>query len=129
MNELFSNFADLSLFTFRIAIGAVFIVHGLSKKTAWENQEINSMTYIMRILFFAETLGGLALIAGLLTPLAAFGLLIVMLGAIYMKKSKWHMPFTTQSGTGWELDLVIASGCLMLMAFGGGSISFDNFLF
>ncbi|MBI4428791.1 MAG: DoxX family protein [Ignavibacteriales bacterium] len=57
------------------------------------DQMPSSMLTIMKILSIAEPLGGLAMILGFLTPLAAVGLSIVMLGAINMKIFAWGLKF------------------------------------
>ena len=38
-----------------------------------------------------------------------------MLGAIYFKIFKWKMPFTSQTSTGWEFDLVLLAAGLVIL--------------
>jgi putative oxidoreductase len=72
-----------------------------------------------------ELLGGAGLILGLLTPLAAFGVLAVMVTAI----AKVHVGngLFAQNG-GWELPLVIGLVALYFIARGGGRYSLDAIL-
>ena len=76
----------------------------------------------------AETLGALALIAGLLAQLAALGFVILMIGTTCMKMFKWHMPFSSEKATGWELDFVLFAAAIILLVSGAGNISLDALL-
>lgn len=122
--DFFANYSDWGLLAMRLVIGAVFIVHGQAKLGTWQMQpgtEMKpSMLKLMRLLSIAEPLGGAALIAGFLTQLAALGLGIVMLGAIYFKIKVWKMPFKADNASGWEFDLVLLAGCLALLTSGPG---------
>jgi putative oxidoreductase len=118
--------SDWGLLVLRLVIGAIFLYHGMMK---WQMSDLSP---IMTILKYAEPLGGLALVLGALTQLAALGLAIIMLGAIYMKASGFGQQaldfagsFAPQGGTGWEFDLIILAGCVMLLIMGAGSMSLD----
>jgi uncharacterized membrane protein YphA (DoxX/SURF4 family) len=123
---------DIGLLALRLAIGAIFWVHGVPKKAHWKalppGQAPDQMRPVMRILAIAEPLGALAMFAGFLTRPAAIGFGIIMLGAIHLKKNKWKMPFTAMDKLGWEFDLLILAGCVALLSMGGGSWSVDAFL-
>ncbi|MHB1330825.1 MAG: DoxX family protein [Minisyncoccota bacterium] len=113
MIESLLQYNDLGLFILRLVIGLVFIVHAIPKfknKPGW------------KIIGLLEMLGGLGLIFGVLTELAAIGLSFLMLGAIYMKIAKWKIPFTTMTNTGWEYDLVILAANIVIITQGPGSI-------
>lgn len=115
MIESLLQYNDLGLFILRLVIGLIFIVHAIPKfknKPGW------------KIIGLLELLGGLALIVGVLTELAAIGLSLLMLGAIYMKVAKWKIPFTTMANTGWEFDLIMLAGNIALITSGPGSIGF-----
>lgn len=122
-----NRYGDWGLLALRLAVGAIFIYHGTLK---WQ---MSDPSPIMTILKFAEPIGGLALILGALTQLAALGLAIIMLGAIYMKASGFGQQaldfagsFAPQGGTGWEFDLMILAGCITLLLMGAGSLSVDT---
>ncbi len=70
-----------------------------------------------------EFVSGLALILGIYTQLAALLLAIVMVGAWYMKATKWHMPFTAMDKTGWEYDMVLLAANLAILLSGGGTMA------
>lgn len=111
----------------RVVIGVIFIIHGKQKMARWKTspneQAPAPMLNLMRTLSIAEPLGGLTLILSflikapifnLLGQLAIIGLSLVMLGAIWLKSTKWKTPFTTLSATGWEFDLMILAGLVAL---------------
>lgn len=127
MMSSFQKFGDAALLFARLAIGAIFIYHGYSK---WQMEDPST---IMTILKFAEPLGGAALILGVLTRLAAIGLSVIMLGAIYMKASGFgqgtlDLAGTFADGGKWEFDLAVLASCLMLVAMGSGKIAIDSVL-
>jgi len=110
-----SGLKDWGLLALRLANAAVFWRHGTAKvKTAKGG---------FRLLGLAETLGSLAMLSGVLTELAALGLALVMVGAIYMKVAKWKTPFTAQNTTGWELDLTLLAINIALLTLGPGKFS------
>jgi putative oxidoreductase len=87
------------------------------------------MGSFMTFIGIAELAGGLAMLLGILTQLAALGLGIIMLGAIYKKVNEWKVPFSTMSGMGWEFDLMILGSCIALIVFGGGAYALDVSVF
>lgn len=121
--------SDWGLLALRLAVGVIFLYHGMMK---WQ---MEAASPIMTLLKFAEPLGGAAIILGALTQLAALGLGIIMLGAIYMKASGFGQQavdfmgtFAPGGSTGWEFDLVILAACVTLLLTGGGSMSVDAML-
>ncbi|HEX9664433.1 MAG TPA: DoxX family protein [Patescibacteria group bacterium] len=124
---------DWGLLALRLAVGAIFLAHGLSKRKMWKmrpsEQMPAGMLNQMKLLSIIEPLGGLAVLLGLFTQLGALALGIVMLGAIYMKKIKWQVPFTASDKMGWEFDLILLTACLLLLLMGAGGISLDSLLF
>jgi putative oxidoreductase len=115
-----TNLQNLGLLVLRIAIAAIFLVHGTNKLKKWKQ-----IPGFFRFLGICETLGGLAVLSGFLTQIASIGLAIIMLGALHHKLFKWHIPFTSEQTTGWEFDLLILAGVLALLIFGAGNISID----
>src|ERR1700733_1733220 len=49
----------------------------------------------------AEMAGSLGVAFGVLTPLAAFGLILIMFDAIQKKIFTWHTGFWGEKGSGW----------------------------
>jgi putative oxidoreductase len=122
-----SNWALLAL---RIAVGVTFIVHGVQKQAMWKMQPTEQLPApflrLLRFLSIVEPLGGVALLAGLLTPFAAAGLAIIMLGAINLKSRTLHKGFTGDGG--WELDFTLLAANAALILMGAGAWSLDGVL-
>ena len=112
------SYGDAGILVLRLAIAAIFLVHGIKKLPG-------QMGGFLTFIGIAETLGGAALLVGLLTQLAALGIAIIMIGAIYKKIFEWHTPFTAMNKSGWELDLVLLAGCIALMTLGSGAYGVD----
>lgn len=110
---------DTVVLLLRLVVGMIFLVHGYMKFVSFEN-----LPMTMQILAIAEPLGGIAIIAGVLTRWAGVGLGIIMLGAIYTKMSNVGlMGFAGQGG--WEFDLLILMSCIVVMTMGPGKYSMD----
>lgn len=127
-----SRFSDWGLLVLRFAIGIIFIVHGTMKWNIWNMQPSErlpaTMLTIFKILSITEPLGAVAIIFGFLTPVAALGLSIIMIGAISMKINVMNLGFIAQQGTGWEFDFLILSSLVCLLLSGAGKISVDRAL-
>lgn len=117
------------LLALRVSLAATFFAHGKMKMGMWKAQPSaqmsSGMINMMKFLSIAETLGAVGLLVGLLTQLAALGLGIVMLGAMYMKVFKWKSPFASLEKNGWELDLVLLAAAIMIYIAGPGMLAID----
>ena len=124
--------SDVALLILRLALGTVFIVHGTHKRGLWKMQASTQMPAGMlrnlRILSIAEPAGGLGLLVGFLTQLAALGLVIVMLGAIQFLITKVHRKFTGEN-TGWEFEFMLLIVAFALFIMGGGKYALDRVVF
>lgn len=132
--DLLSNiteFNNIGLLVLRFGIAISFLYHGLDKLKMWKMEPSEEMpaTFLnqLRLLSIAEPLGALALIGGFLTQLAAFGFIIIMLGAIHLKVTQMQKKFGEPGG--WELDVVLLAGSIALFLTGAGTISLDAMLF
>ena len=79
----------------------------------------------------AEFFGGLGLILGFLTRIAAFGIAVTMVVAIAMAHSTFgfFMNWTgTQKGEGFEYHLLVLAITFLLMVRGAGGFSVDRLL-
>ena len=127
--QSYTTFQNFALFILRASIAAIFFVAGYDKIPFWSgtHPELSaSMLLLTKILTVAEPLGALALLLGFLTRIAAGGLLIIMLGAIYYLQFVWGLGFRTPTGAGWNFPLALLAGCFILVAFGAGSWSIDG---
>lgn len=120
-----SKLHDIVHFGIRLALGAIFIVHGTVK---FDPGFIGFLTNIgvpaeMQIIIaLAETVPGILLILGVLTRISASILSIDMLGAIFYVKHAAN--FTGQGG--YEFDLIILAGCLSMIVIGPGRVSISH---
>lgn len=107
----FSSFSSWGMWFLQFAVGVIFIVHG------WPKMKSKAPAFGVGGLVHGliEVLGGLALIFGWYVRETALIFSIIMLGAIYMKKFKWNIPFSSQSTTGWEFDLILLAASILLL--------------
>lgn len=139
--KLLSTRQDIASFFLRVMLGIVFFPHGAQKALGWFGgyglkATINFFTINMHIpLVFtilaiaAEFLGAIALILGLFTRVAAFGIAVVMMVAIFMVhlRNGFFMNWSgTQKGEGIEYHLLVLVITIALMIKGGGSYSIDK---
>lgn len=124
MFEQLAQYNDVGLLILRLAVAAIFIYHSVPKlKNAKIMAPMLGAPAVMVLLLGAvEMLSSLGLVFGVYTRLAALLLAIVMLGAIYFKTVKWHIPFAAMDKTGWEFDLILLAASIVLLINGGGTI-------
>src|ERR1700756_3033237 len=86
------RFADLGLVLLRLMLGVIFISSGRNhlKDPEARSKSIGMSKGFTIFLGIAEFAGGLGVIFGVLTQLAAIVLILVMLGAIQKKIFVWH---------------------------------------
>ena len=122
---------NVGLALVRIITGIVFAAHGYQKffvfgldgaTGAFTQMGIPAPAITAPLVAIVELFGGIALIIGLLTRLAALGLAINMLGAIFLVRLKGG--FFAPNGAEFELVLCIA--CLALVIGGAGALSVDD---
>lgn len=122
-----TDFTDWGFLFLRLAIGSVFLHHAYQKIDMWETSPSNklpaNMVYLLRLVSLVEVTCAFALISGTWAQLAALGLSIVMVGAMYMKIIPWKKKFSGDGG--WELDFTLLSILLFMFIAGAGEISFD----
>lgn len=113
----------------RIVTAAIFYIAAYFKFPFWSQvpEGISSfMVFTTRLLSIAEPVGATAILVGLLTRWAAFGLIIILLGAIYVSQFVYGIGFVMPTSPGWNFALSVLAGCFILAAFGPGDWSFDN---
>ncbi len=117
---------DWGLLFLRITTGATYIDSGFNdlKDLRARSTSIGLSRSFTAFLAVAELAGGAALILGVLQQLAAIGLILVMVGAIYKKIFVWKISFWGNGGLGWSYDLTLISVLLVILFTDGGRFVF-----
>lgn len=129
---------DLGLLVLRVAVGALMLAHGLQKLFGlWGGPGLDGFEAMLvdagfqqaRILAYAGAIGevvaGVLLIIGLLTPLAAAGLLALLINAWCVRQAaepglQWFAP------DGPELEMLLAATLVAIILAGPGRISLEG---
>jgi putative oxidoreductase len=141
--KLISTSDDYTYTMVRLVLGVVFFAHGAQKMLGWFggygfSGTMNFFTQMMHIpapLAFlaicAEFFGGLGLLVGLLGRVAAFGIMMNMLVAIFtvhMQNGFFANWTGQQKGEGIEYHLLALALLLVVMIKGSGALSIDRAL-
>jgi putative oxidoreductase len=122
--------AALGLLIFRVVTGLALMIHGWPKiqhATSWmPNDSIPGALQALGA--FAEFGGGLMLILGLLTPVAAILVIGMMIGAITLVHGPMGHPWVGQ-GPSSELAVNYLVAGILLLLTGPGKYSLDAKLF
>jgi putative oxidoreductase len=141
LDKLFKTDADWVFAILRVVLGIVFFAHGAQKMLGWFggygfSGTMGFFTNMMGIpaplaflAIVAEFFGGLGLIFGLLSRIAAFGIGVNMLVAIATVHR--HFGFFTnwsgtQKGEGFEFHLLVIAIVLAIIVRGAGALSLDR---
>ena len=118
-----ARFTDLGLLLLRLMVGLVFATSGFShlKNPTERSKSIGMSKAFTIFLGIAELAGGLGVAAGVLTQLAAFGLILIMLGAISKKIFVWRTGFWGEKSSGWHYDLMFILMNLVIAFTDGGA--------
>src|SRR5688572_29232558 len=105
-----SDRGSFGLLLLRLITGTAFLFHGWPKiqnPTGWMGPQGAQIPDVLQAAAaVSEFGGGIALILGLLTPLAALGIAGVMVTAIGMVHLPKGDPFVNPGGSSWELAAV-----------------------
>ena len=143
IRKLIATSNDTAITILRLVLGVVFFAHGAQKMLGWFGGygftgTMGFFTGMMHIpapfaflAIAAEFFGGLGLIFGFLTRIAAFGVFSNMVVAVAMVHSHvgFFMNWTgAQKGEGYEYHLLALAVTVFLMIRGAGAASIDLML-
>ncbi len=126
----------------RVTLALVFIPHGAQKLLGLFGGQgfSGTMQYFASsgmpvlaafLVIMAESLGAVALLVGLASRFMAFGIFMVMNGAIFMVhlQNGFFMNWMgTQKGEGYEFHILAVGLALAIILKGAGKFSLDRFI-
>jgi putative oxidoreductase len=131
--------ADLGLLLLRFAVGGVFFAHGMqhvfglwggvgmtglrNALTAFGFRNVNVLAWVTAL---TELVGGAAVVLGLFTPLAAAGLLALMINAVLLKAVNGFFIAGPPGAASVELEVVLGLGAAALVLTGAGRVALEN---
>jgi putative oxidoreductase len=143
MEQLLATSDSWAITVVRVTLGVIIFAHGSQKVLGWFGGyglkgttgyfvSIGIPLPVAYLVCFTEFLGGIGLVLGLLTRLAALGVAAVMVGAVV----KVHLPngffmnweLTPGKGHGFETNLALLAMALACVIAGGGALSIDRIL-
>ena len=127
MNAVFPQllqFSDVALLCLRLMVAVVFFWSGLqhARDPVGRAASIGLSPGVTRVLGLAEMAASLGVAFGVLTQVAALGLIVIMLGAIQKKLFVWHIGFWGDKTYGWHYDLLLLVASLVILTTGGGRL-------
>jgi putative oxidoreductase len=143
LKRLMATSDDLGLTILRIVLGVVMFPHGAQKALGWFggggwdatigffSGQLGVPAAATVLVILGELIGSIGLIAGLLTRIAAIGILVIQLGAVvlvHLEVGFFMDWFGNQQGEGYEYALLAMSIALVLVLKGGGTHSIDRSL-
>lgn len=142
-SKIFRTKPDVVPAIIRIVVGVLFFAHGAQKMLGWwggpgfsammrgfESQGIPAVFAFLAIA--AEFFGGIGMVLGFLTRIAAFGISVNMIVAILTVhwKNGLFMNWTgQQKGEGFEFHLLVLAITISIMLVGAGAFSIDGVIY
>ena len=138
--KLLSTTNDWTITILRVVAGLVFFAHGAQKMLGWFGgygfhgtmgfftHDMHLPAPIAFLAICAEFFGGLGLIVGFLTRIAAFGVLCNMVSAVLLvhHANGFFMNWSgDQKGEGFEYHLLAIAVLLAILIKGAGAYSID----
>lgn len=128
--------SDVAVLILRLVLGLTLAAHGLNKffgggripgTAGWfESIGMKPGRFHAVVAAGTETAAGLGLAAGLLTPIPAAGFVALMAVAVWTVHRPHGFFILNQ---GWEYNLVLAAGAVVVAMLGPGRLSLDWLIF
>jgi len=139
--KLMNTSDDFVVTLLRLALGAVFFVHGAQKALGWFGgfgfratlgfftQQMHIPAVLAVLAIAAEFVGGIGLVIGFLSRVAAFGIATNTVVAVILVHR--HFGFFAnwsgmQKGEGYEYHILAIIICMAIMIKGSGALSIDR---
>lgn len=141
LKRLMQTDEDVGMLIVRLALGLVIFPHGAQKLLGWFGghgfagtmsfftSQMGLPAVVVFLVILAESFGALSLIIGFLGRVGAFGILCVMLGAMFMvhlQHGFFMNWYGNQQGEGYEYHLLAIGMALAILVKGSGSLSIDR---
>ena len=144
ISTLLTTFPSWPLLIIRVFLGVIFFAHGAQKVFGWFGgpglkgtigyfqNSLRVPPTLAVLAALTECFGGLAVFVGLLTRLAALGLIAVMFVAV--AKVHWrngfflNMSLQAGKGHGFEFNFALIGMALAVLVGGGGAKSLDRLI-
>jgi putative oxidoreductase len=141
--RLISTTDDFALTILRLVLGIVFFAHGSQKMLGWFGgygfkgtmgfftQQLHIPAPLAVLAICAEFFGGLGLIVGLLTRIAAFGItcnMVIAILTVHLPNGFFMNWAANQKGEGFEFHLLVLAMTVAIMIKGAGGLSIDRAL-
>src|ERR1019366_7658824 len=139
--KLFSTSDDFVITIVRLVLGVTFFMHGAQKMLGWFGgygfhgtmgfftQQMGIPAPLAFLAICAEFFGGIGLLVGLLSRVAALGIIVNMLVAIATVHhvNGFFMNWTgQQKGEGFEFHLLAIALAIVVLIKGSGAVSIDR---
>jgi putative oxidoreductase len=142
LKKLFQTDRDYLLSIVRVVLGIVFFAHGAQKVLGWFGghgfaaslggmEHMGIATPFAFLAIMAEFAGGLGLILGLLSRVAAFGLFVEMsvaIAAVHGANGLFMNWAGNQKGEGFEFHLLALALLATVLVRGAGALSLDRLI-
>jgi len=118
-----NNYGDYIYLLFRVVVGFMFFCHGGQKLFGWFGGTASPIASMMGVAGLIELVGGLAILVGFFTRLAAFGSALLMIIAYFMAHgTKALLPIQNRG----ELAILYFVCLLVIMAQGSKILSLEK---
>ena len=130
---------DLGLLLLRFPAGGVFVAHGMQHVFGmWGGSGLSGLTRGLNVFGFThsgilawvtaltELVGGAGVALGVFTPLAATGLLALMINAVLLKAGNGFFIAGPPGAGAVELEVVLGLAAAAIVLTGPGRIALDN---